>query len=270
MNARSRPSPSGPIPTPWVRSTDLYELTMMAGYYASGMADRRATFELVRAEDAGEPGAYLVFAGLEQAIGDLLRLAFSPEQIEAIRGWPHVQRAGSPRSSRGWPRSRFEGDVWSVPEGTVVFPGETLVRVTALSAAGAVGGNASAGVAVVSDPGGVESGPDRHGGRRAAAVRVRCAPRTRAACRDAGGPRGLHRRLRGDQPCRGRRRLGIPAVGTMAHSWVQSFATESEAFERLRRSSRETRRCWSTRTTRSKAYATGRGDRAAGPGHPDR
>jgi nicotinate phosphoribosyltransferase len=64
--------------------TDLYELTMIAGYYASGIAAQTATFELfVRSMPAGR--AYLVFAGLEQALGDVLKLAISPEQIEAIR-----------------------------------------------------------------------------------------------------------------------------------------------------------------------------------------
>jgi nicotinate phosphoribosyltransferase len=67
--------------------TDLYELTMMAGYLASGMAQERATFEMfVRKLPKGR--AYLVVAGLEQAIDDLLRLAFSREQIDKIRQWP--------------------------------------------------------------------------------------------------------------------------------------------------------------------------------------
>ena len=57
--------------------TDLYELTMMAGYHASGMAGQKASFELfVRKLPEGR--AFLVFAGLEQAIGDLLKLAFDP------------------------------------------------------------------------------------------------------------------------------------------------------------------------------------------------
>src|SRR5438552_833484 len=64
--------------------TDLYELTMIAGYFATGMADRSASFELfVRKMPPNR--AYLVFAGLEQAIADLLRLAFAREQIPEIR-----------------------------------------------------------------------------------------------------------------------------------------------------------------------------------------
>ena len=57
--------------------TDLYELTMMAGYHAAGMVGQKACFEMfVRKMPPGR--AYLVFAGLEQAIGDLLKLAFDP------------------------------------------------------------------------------------------------------------------------------------------------------------------------------------------------
>ena len=78
--------------------TDLYELTMMAGYHAAGMAGQKATFELfVRKMPPGR--AFLVFAGLEQAIGDLLDLAFDPEQIDDIRRWPAFPR----------PRSRSHG-----------------------------------------------------------------------------------------------------------------------------------------------------------------
>ena len=109
--------------------TDLYELTMMAGYYASEMAGRRATFELfVRKMPEGR--AYLVFAGLEQAIGDVLSLAFTAEQIEAIREWPPFRHLDS-SVMKALAGLRFEGEVWSVPEGTVVFDGETIVRVTA-------------------------------------------------------------------------------------------------------------------------------------------
>src|SRR4051794_35162881 len=67
--------------------TDLYQLTMMAGYLACGMAEESASFELfVRRLPPNR--SYLVFAGLEQAIGDLLELAFSAEQVEAIRALP--------------------------------------------------------------------------------------------------------------------------------------------------------------------------------------
>ena len=80
INLWPDPNHLGPI-------TDLYQLTMMAGYAASGMSEKRATFELfVRRLPTGR--SYLVFAGLEQAIGDLLRLAFSQEQAAYLRSLP--------------------------------------------------------------------------------------------------------------------------------------------------------------------------------------
>ena len=58
--------------------TDLYQITMMAGYHAAGMDDQHATFELF-VRRLPPHRSFLVFAGLEQAIGDLMRLAFSPQ-----------------------------------------------------------------------------------------------------------------------------------------------------------------------------------------------
>ena len=109
--------------------TDLYELTMMAGYYTAGMAGQRATFELF-VRRMPDRRAFLVFAGLEQAIGDLLKLAFSPDQVESIRRWPQFRHVDETVLD-AIAMLRFDGDIWSVPEGTIVFPGETLVRVTA-------------------------------------------------------------------------------------------------------------------------------------------
>jgi nicotinate phosphoribosyltransferase len=220
------PSALGPM-------TDLYELTMMAGYYASGMADRQATFELfVRKIPANR--AYLIFAGLEQAIGDLLQLAFAPEQIEAIRSWPTFREIDP--SIMEWLSSlRFEGDVWSVPEGTVVFPGETLLRVTAplpqaqwvetllLASVAYPTLVASKAARVVTVAGGrmlFEFGARRGHGPQAGLLAARAAYL-------AGFSGTSHVEVG--------RRLGIPVTGTMAHSWVQSFGSESESFEAFAR-----------------------------------
>ena len=230
------------------------------------MAAKRATFELfVRKMPANR--AYLVFAGLEQAIGDLLRLAFSPEQIEAIRRWPEF-RPIDPAVMDALAAIRFEGDVWAVPEGTVVFPGETLLRVDGAAAPGAMGRDLSAGLARLSDPGGVEGGPD--GRRRPAAGRsTSSAPgggtgRTRAC-----SPRGRRTsRLRRHEPRRGARLLGIPASGTMAHSWVQSFPDEPAAFAAFARVFGETPTLLVDTYDTLEGVTPRRGDRAAGPGHP--
>src|SRR5262245_25609888 len=79
--------PLWPDPAALGPMTDLYQLTMMAGYHATGKATQRATFEMF-VRKLPPHRAYLVFAGLEQAVTDLLRLAFSPEQVEALRRWP--------------------------------------------------------------------------------------------------------------------------------------------------------------------------------------
>jgi nicotinate phosphoribosyltransferase len=220
------PQALGPI-------TDLYELTMMAGYYASGMADRQATFELfVRKMPANR--AYMVFAGLEQVIGDLLRLAFAPEQIEAIRSWPAFHEVDP--SIMEWLSSlRFEGDVWSVPEGTVVFPGEPLLRVSAplpqaqwvetllLASLAYPTLVASKAARVATAAGGrllFEFGARRGHGPQAGLLAARAAYL-------AG--------FSGTSHVEAGRRLGIPVTGTMAHSWVQSFDSESDSFEAFAR-----------------------------------
>ncbi len=121
--------------------TDLYQLTMMAGYHAAGMADQKASFELfVRKMPPGR--AFLVFAGLEQAIGDLLALAFAPEQIAEIRHWPAFRGIAADVMDRV-AATRFEGDVYAVPEGTVVFPGRDFVAGRGPASASAVGRNPS-------------------------------------------------------------------------------------------------------------------------------
>ncbi len=209
--------------------TDLYQLTMIAGYFESGMADRVASFE-VFVRKLPEGRAFLVFAGLEQAIGDLLKLAFSPEQIAAIARWPafrDIKRSTIDRLAG----LRFEGDVNAVPEGTVVFAGETLIRVTAplpqaqwvetyllasLSYPTLVASKAARIVAAAGGRSLYEFGARRGHGPHSGMLAARAAYL-------AG--------FDGTSHAEAVRRLGIPASGTMAHSWVQAFASEAEAFE---------------------------------------
>jgi nicotinate phosphoribosyltransferase len=208
--------------------TDLYQLTMMAGYAASGHAHDRATFEMfVRRLPKGR--AYLVSAGLEQAIGDLLRLRFSPEQVEALRSWPQFEGIDS-----GFFESlaslRFEGDVWAVPEGTVVFPGEPLLRVEAplpqaqwvesylLASMGYPTLVATKAARIVLAAAGrpvFDFGLRRGHGPHAGMLAARAS--YLAGC---AGTSNVEASLR----------LGIPCSGTMAHAWVQTFPHEADAF----------------------------------------
>lgn len=110
--------------------TDLYQLTMAYGYWKNGMAEREAVFHLYfRKNPFG--GGYTVAAGLEHAVQYLQALKFTDEDLAYL---------GSLKGSQGQPlfeqafldylgAMEFSCDMDAVPEGTVVFPNEPLVRV---------------------------------------------------------------------------------------------------------------------------------------------
>jgi nicotinate phosphoribosyltransferase len=109
-------------------ATDLYQLTMAAAYHAN-RRNERASFELF-VRSLPEERSYLIVGGLEQALDYLRRLSFSPEEIEYLRGlkvFAHI-----PEEFFDYLRGlRFTGDVWAMPEGTIAFAGEPLLRVSA-------------------------------------------------------------------------------------------------------------------------------------------
>jgi len=223
MNARlwADPNALGPM-------TDLYELTMMAGYAGEGLADTPATFDLF-VRKLPRNRSYLVASGIEPALEDLLALRFVEEQIAYLRSLPvfrHVDPAWFDRLEA----LRFQGDVWAVPEGTIVFEGEPILRVDApleqaqwvetylISAIGyptLVASKAARIIEAAKSRRVVEFGARRGHGPSAGLLAAR------AAC--AVG-------FSGTSLVEAARLLGVPAVGTMAHAWVQTFADEPEAF----------------------------------------
>jgi nicotinate phosphoribosyltransferase len=109
--------------------TDLYQLTMSACYIGEGVAQTPASFELF-ARSLPEHFGYLVAMGLSQALDYLEHLAFSEEQLQALRDtgiFDHAPEAFWEILANG----QFEGDVWALPEGTVAFANEPLLRVEA-------------------------------------------------------------------------------------------------------------------------------------------
>ena len=108
--------------------TDLYELTMAAGYLESGF-DACATFELF-VRSLPPRRNYLVAAGLDQALDFLEGVCFSDQEIAYLRTLP-VFESIADNFFEYLARFRFSGDVWAMPEGTVFFPGEPILRVTA-------------------------------------------------------------------------------------------------------------------------------------------
>jgi nicotinate phosphoribosyltransferase len=210
--------------------TDLYELTMAAGYRKSGF-DGVATFELfVRGLPVRRN--FLVAAGLAQALAYLERVNFSADEIEYLRRHPVFAGIGDD-FFEFLASFRFGGDVWAVPEGTVIFPDEPILRVTApiaeaqivetylLSAIHFQTLIASKAARVVGAAKGcrvVEFGARRAHGPEAGVLAARAA--------FVGGCVGTSNVAAGF-------RFGIPTFGTQAHSWIMAFEDEKEAFARF-------------------------------------
>ncbi|NUN03502.1 MAG: nicotinate phosphoribosyltransferase, partial [Bryobacteraceae bacterium] len=109
--------------------TDLYQLTMAAGYYQAGKVHEKATFELF-VRKLPHNRNFLIAAGLEQAVDYLLNLRFTEEEVGYLRGLSQFAQVpkGFFEALRAF---RFTGDVFAVAEGTPMFAGEPLLTVRA-------------------------------------------------------------------------------------------------------------------------------------------
>jgi nicotinate phosphoribosyltransferase len=209
--------------------TDLYQLAMLDAYRREGLRER-AVFELFVRRLPRERN-FLVAAGLEQALEFLETLRFSDEELAWLAG-PAGFAADFVASLRDF---RFDGDVDAMPEGTVSFADEPLLRVSApLPQAQLVESRvlnlvhfqtliASKAARVVAAAQGrllVDFGMRRAHGAEAALLAARAAYLAGFA---------------GTATAEAAMRFGIPAFGTMAHSFVQAHASESEAFEAFAR-----------------------------------
>lgn len=208
-------------------ATDLYQLTMAAGYLASGKGGL-ATFELFVRRLPGQR-SWLLAAGLEQALEYLRQVSFSQEEIDYLRRLPMMAPVGDDFFDY-LADFRFSGEVWAVPEGTPVFAGEPILRVTAplieaqiaetyllatinfqtlIATKAARITEAAAGRSIV------EFGARRCHGFGAALLAARAA--------FIGGCIGTSNVEAGYQ-------FGLPVFGTAAHSFTQAFDEEIEAF----------------------------------------
>jgi nicotinate phosphoribosyltransferase len=209
-------------------ATDLYQLTMMAGYHAAGITGR-STFELFVRTLPPQRG-YLVAAGIEQALEYLASLEFTVDEIDFLRTVPALSRAPRAFFDEVLPSFRFGGDVWSVAEGEPVFASEPILRVSAAAPEAQlvetallaivnfqtlIASKASRLVDAARGRAIVEFGARRAHGLDAALHAARAA--------FVGGAVATSDVEAGY-------RFGIPLSGTMAHSWVMSFASEEAAF----------------------------------------
>ena len=211
--------------------TDLYELTMSAGYFEAGKSAEWGTFEL-SIRRLPKNRQYVIAAGLEQALSYLLELRFTGAEIDYLRSLPQFARVGA-GFYECLREFRFTGDVDAVPEGTVLYAGEPMMMVRAplmeaqipetylLSTLTFQTLIATKAALIVQKAGG--RGVVEFGTRRAHTPEAGVLG-ARAAC--IGGCIGTSNTLAGF-------RFGIPVMGTCAHSWVMSFSSEQEAFRRL-------------------------------------
>lgn len=205
--------------------TDLYELTMMNGFLLEGIADRRVVFDLF-IRSIPERGGYCVAAGLYDAVRFVHDLRFTEGEIGFLRSLEMFSKGFFDRL-----RSfRFSGDLYAVPEGTLVFPLEPIVRVSAplfeaqfFESALLNLINYQTLIATKAARICQEAGSDNvieFGMRRAHGVDGALSA-TRAAF--IGGVESTSNTEAGHL-------LGIPVRGTQAHSWIMAFPSELEAF----------------------------------------
>lgn len=218
---------SDALPLPSALTADLYELTMAAGYWR----DRRtetAVFELF-VRQLPPNRSYLVACGTQEAADYLQRLQFQPGELSYLSSLPAFEHTPA-GFFEALGDLRFSGDLDALDEGAVLFPYEPILRVSApiieaqlvetalLSLIGYPTSVASKAARVTRAAAGrdvVEFGARRAPGAAAAAHAARASYLT--GCE-------------GTSNVEAGRLYGIPVYGTMAHSWVMSFAREADAF----------------------------------------
>jgi len=207
--------------------TDLYELTMAAGYVQTRF-DAIATFELF-IRNIPPHRNYLVAAGLEQSLEYLEHVNFSRDEIAYLQRHA-IFRHIRPEFFEYLATFHFTGDVWAVPEGTLVFAGEPLMRVVApiaeaqimetyllatLSYQTLIASKAARVVNAAKGRDVVDFSARRGHGGLASLLAARAAV--------IGGCAGTSNVLAGEQ-------FGLNTYGTQAHSWVMAHEDEAEAF----------------------------------------
>ncbi len=205
--------------------TDFYEITMANGYLKNGFRDTIAYFDMFyRKVPSG--GGYVIMAGVEQLVDYLSNLEFTAEDIEFLR-------------SKGFGEDfldylanfEFACDVWAIPEGTPIFPGEPIVKVKGpviqaqfietmvllcINHQSLIATKANRLSMAAQGRAVMEFGSRRAQGADGAVLGARAAY--------IGGCVGTACTISDEM-------FGVPALGTMAHSWVQLFDSEYEAFK---------------------------------------
>lgn len=205
---------------------DFYELTMANGYYKLGLKDTRAVFDVFYRRNP-DGGGFAVFAGLEQVIRHIESMRFTDGDIAYLR----EKRIFDEGFLAYLKNFQFTGSIDAVPEGTIVYPNTPLITVTAslieaqlietaillfVNHQSLIATKANRICRAAGDATVMEFGARRAQGADAAEYGTRAAY--------IGG-------VDATATASAEIKFGVPAVGTMAHSWVQLFPTEYESFK---------------------------------------
>lgn len=205
---------------------DFYELTMANGYLEAGIGDKICYFDLFF-RTIPDQGGFVIAAGLEQVVEFIENLHFTDEDIEYLRS----KNIFTERFLEYLRNFKFTGDIYAVPEGTVVFPGEPLLTVRAkaieaqfietflllcINHQSLIATKANRIVRSADGRTILEMGARRAHGADASVYGARAAY--------IGGVIGTSQTA-ADQL------FSVPVVGTMGHSWIQMFPSEYEAFK---------------------------------------
>ncbi|MFT4107583.1 MAG: nicotinate phosphoribosyltransferase [Lacrimispora sp.] len=207
--------------------TDLYELTMMQGYFKEKDANETVIFDAFYRSNPGGNG-YAICAGLEQVIEYIKELRFEQEDVDYLRSTGLFEEDFLEYLLR----FKFSGDIWAIPEGTVIFPREPLVKVIApvmeaqlietallniINHQSLIATKAARVIYAADGDGVMEFGLRRAQGPDAGIYGARAAM--------IAGCIGTSNVLAGKM-------FGVPIKGTHAHSWIMSFPDELTAFRR--------------------------------------
>ena len=205
--------------------TDFYELTMANGYFREGMGDKIAYFDMFFRQVPDGAG-FAVMAGVEQLVEYMKNLKFEPEDIEFLRS-KNIFDEGFLKYLENF---KFSCDVWAVPEGTPIFPNEPIVTVRGpliqaqfletmvlltVNHQSLIATKSNRIVRAAGDIPVMEFGSRRAQGYDGAIYGARAAY--------IGGVCGTACTISDKM-------FSVSALGTMAHSWVQSFDSEYDAF----------------------------------------
>ena len=206
--------------------TDFYEIAMANGYFESGMKDHIAYFDMFFRR-VPDNGGYAIMAGLEQVIEYIENLKFTDEDIAYLRG----KGCFDEKFLDYLKNFKFECDMWAVPEGTPIFPAEPLITVRGpvmqaqfietmilltINHQSLIATKANRIVRSAKGRPVMEFGSRRAHGESAAILGARAAY--------IGGCAGTACTITD-------REYRVPALGPMAHSWIQMFDSEYEAFK---------------------------------------